>query len=539
MLKIRKVVSSLAFHIIGGIVCLLLVYNLIVQTIGYLQFTESLTNEYNDSAFRTAETAVTLVDGNKIEEYLRTNGDSDEYRDRLNRMDILCDKQNVTLIYVIDVDTSDYGRFVNIYNSVNKSSAYSRWDIGYRRDTTNEEYARVYKDIYENGLQRGTVLRTKDLRGKEPHITSLVPVKDSNGDVQAILCVQRPMAELVTGRQKYLRSVGITAVILTIIACISVADFLKRQFVRPVSVIIGEAARFSKENNPADQMTLKNISNIKEIQALGASVEKMETDTLQYMHNLMQVTAERERIDTELSLANRIQANMLPNIFPPFPDRTEFDIFASMTPAKEVGGDFYDFFLIDDDHLGLVMADVSGKGVPAALFMMMAKILLYNYAIMGGSPREVLERLNSTICKNNDDSMFVTVWFGIYTISTGKVVAANAGHEYPLIKHGERGFEILKDRHGFVIGGMSGLKYRDYEFDLEPGDMLFLYTDGVPEATDADGNMFGTQNLLETLNRMSHPSAMELLEAVRADVKHFVGDAPQFDDLTMLALKRT
>ena len=539
MLKIRKVVSSLAFHIIGGIVCLLLVYNLIVQTIGYFQFTESLTNEYNDSAFRTAETAVTLVDGNKIDEYLQINGDSDEYRDRLNRMDILCDKQNVTLIYVIDVDTSDYGRFVNIYNSVNKNSSYSRWDIGYRRDTTNEEYAQVYKDIYENGLQRGTVLRTKDLRGKEPHITSLVPVKDSNGDVQAILCVQRPMAELVTGRQKYLRSVGITAVILTIIACISVAGFLKRQFVRPVNVIIGEAARFSKENNPSDQLILRNISNIKEIQALSASVEKMETDTLQYMHNLMQVTAERERIDTELSLANRIQSNMLPNIFPPFPDRTEFDIFASMTPAKEVGGDFYDFFLIDDDHLGLVMADVSGKGVPAALFMMMAKILLYNYAMMGGSPHEVLERLNSTICKNNDDSMFVTVWFGIYTISTGKVVAANAGHEYPIIKHGERGFEILKDRHGFVIGGMSGLKYRDYEFDLEPGDMLFLYTDGVPEATDAYGNMFGTQNLLETLNRMSHPSAMELLEAVRADVEHFVGDAPQFDDLTMLALKRT
>ena len=176
MKNIRKVSSCLAFHIIGAIVCLLLIYNLIVQTIGYFQFTESLTNEYNDSAFRTAETAVTLVDGNKIEEYLQTNGDSDEYRDRLNRMDVLCDKQNVTLIYVIDVDTSDYGRFVNIYNSVNKDSSYSRWEIAYQRDTTNEEYAGVYKDIYENGLQRGTVMRTKDLRGKEPHITSLVPV---------------------------------------------------------------------------------------------------------------------------------------------------------------------------------------------------------------------------------------------------------------------------------------------------------------------------------------------------------------------------
>ena len=352
MKNIKRVSSGLAFRIIGAIVVLLLIYNLIVQTIGYFQFTESLTNEYNDSAFRTAETAVTLVDGNKIEEYIRTNGDSDEYRDRLNRMDILCNKQNVTLIYVIDVDTSDYGRFVNIYNSVNKDSSYSRWDIGYQRDTTNEEYAQVYKDIYENGLQRGTVMRTKDLRGKEPHITSLVPVKDSNGKVQAILCVQRPMAELATGRQKYLKSVGLTAVLLTIIASFAVAGFLKKQFVEPVGIIIGEAARFSKENTVADQTILKDISNIREIQELGASVEKMETDTLRYMQNLMRVTAERERIDTELSLASRIQANMLPNIFPAFPDRTEFDIHASMTPAKEVGGDFYDFFLIDEDHLG-------------------------------------------------------------------------------------------------------------------------------------------------------------------------------------------
>ena len=187
MKNVRKFSSSLAFHIIGSIVSLLLIYNLTAQTIGYFQYTESLTYDYNDSSFRTAETAVTLVNGDKIDEYLRTNGDSDEYRDRLNRMDILCDKQNVTLIYVIAVDTSDYGRFVNIYNSVNKNSSYSRWEIGYQRDTTNEEYAQVYKDIYENGLQRGTVLRTTDLRGKEPHITSLVPVKDSNGDVQAIL----------------------------------------------------------------------------------------------------------------------------------------------------------------------------------------------------------------------------------------------------------------------------------------------------------------------------------------------------------------
>lgn len=539
MKKRKKIASSLGFRIIGGIICLLLAYNLIVQTIGYIQFTESLTNEYNDSAFRTAETAVTLVNGDKIEEYLQTHGDSEEYRDRLNRMDILCDKQNVTMIYAIAVDTSDYGRFVNIYNSVDKNSSYTRWEIGYQRDTTNEEYAQVYRDIYENGLERGVVLRTRNLRGKEPHITSLVPVKDSNGDVQAIVCVQRPMVELVTGRQRYLKSVGFTAILLSIAACFSTYGFMKHEFVKPVKKIIGEAARFAEENTAPEQNVLHNISSITEIQALGSSVAKLETDTLQYMQNLMHVTAERERIDTELSLATRIQANMLPNIFPAFPDRTEFDIHASMTPAKEVGGDFYDFFLIDDDHLGLVMADVSGKGVPAALFMMMAKILLSNYAMMGGTPHEVLERLNGTFCKNNDDSMFVTVWFGIYTISTGKVIAANAGHEYPIIKHGENGFEVMKDRHGFVIGGMCGLKYRDYEFELASGDTLFLYTDGVPEATDADGKMFGTERLLETLNAAANGTAKELLEAVHADVEAFVGTAPQFDDLTMLAIKRT
>ena len=539
MTKLKKIVSCLGVRIIGGIICLLLAYNLIVQTIGYLQFTESLTNEYNDSAFRTAETAVTLVNGDKIEEYLQTHGDSDEYRDRLNRMDILCDKQNVTMIYAIAVDTSDYGRFVNIYNSVDKNSSYTRWEIGYQRDTTNEEYARVYRDIYENGLERGAVMRTRNLRGKEPHITSLVPVKDSNGDVQAILCVQRPMVELVTGRQRYIKSVGLTAILLGIAACFSAYGFLKHEFVKPVKKIIGEAARFAEENTAPEQNVLHNISSITEIQALGSSVAKLETDTLQYMQNLMHVTAERERIDTELSLATRIQANMLPNIFPAFPDRTEFDIHASMTPAKEVGGDFYDFFLIDDDHLGLVMADVSGKGVPAALFMMMAKILLSNYAMMGGTPHEVLEQLNGTFCKNNDDSMFVTVWFGIYTISTGKVIAANAGHEYPIIKHGEKGFEVMKDRHGFVIGGMCGLKYRDYEFELASGDTLFLYTDGVPEATDTDGKMFGTERLLDTLNAAENGTAKELLEAVHADVEAFVGTAPQFDDLTMLAIKRT
>ena len=246
---------------------------------------------------------------------------------------------------------------------------------------------------------------------------------------------------------------------------------------------------------------------------------------------------ESSKIKTELSLATRIQANMLPNIYPAFPERPEFDVFASMDPAKEVGGDFYDFFLIDEDHLCLVMADVSGKGVPAALFMMAAKIILANYAKMGKSPAEILTVANNSICASNREDMFVTVWLGILEISTGKLTAANAGHEYPVIKQPDGKFELYKDKHGLVIGGMEGLRYKEYTIDMKPGAKLFLYTDGVPEATDSNDQLFGTERMVEALNTNADAIPEEILKTVRASVDGFVKNAEQFDDLTMLCME--
>ena len=243
------------------------------------------------------------------------------------------------------------------------------------------------------------------------------------------------------------------------------------------------------------------------------------------------------RIESELNLATSIQADMLPNIYPAFPERTEFDIYAAMDPAKEVGGDFYDFFLVDDDHLCMVMADVSGKGVPAALFMMASKIILANNAMMGKTPAQILTDTNASICSNNREEMFVTVWLGIFEISTGKLTAANAGHEYPVIKRPDGGFELFKDKHGFVIGGMDGIKYKEYEVTLEPGSKVFLYTDGVPEATDAEGNMFGVENMLNALNGDVDASPEQTLKNVRQAADNFVNEAEQFDDLTMLCFE--
>ena len=234
----------------------------------------------------------------------------------------------------------------------------------------------------------------------------------------------------------------------------------------------------------------------------------MENRIVDYTENLTRATAEKERVSTELRTASQIQESMLPSIFPAFPDRDEFDLYASMTPAKEVGGDFYDFFLIDEGHLAVLIADVSDKGVPAALFMMSSKILINYRAQLGGSPSEILGAVNAEICKNNKSKMFVTVWLGILDLKTGVLTCANAGHEYPVVRGTDGVFRVYKDQHGLVVGALAKSKYRDYEIKMMPGDAVFVYTDGVPEA-----------------------------KGVKADVEAFTGEATQFDDLTMLCLE--
>ena len=243
---------------------------------------------------------------------------------------------------------------------------------------------------------------------------------------------------------------------------------------------------------------------------------------------------EKERIGAELELANRIQASALPK---EFPSRKEFSVYASMTPAKMVGGDFYDFFMIDEEHLGLVIADVSGKGVPAALFMMVSSALIRQTTAGQYSPAKILQSVNRQICARNPEEMFVTVWLGILEIATGKLTAANAGHEYPMLKRAGERFELLKDRHGLVVGAMDGVPYRDYEVKLEPGAKLFVYTDGVSEAVNESLVQFGTDRILESLRSSEEGTPREILEAVNHAVNEFAGDAPQFDDLTMMCVE--
>ena len=241
--------------------------------------------------------------------------------------------------------------------------------------------------------------------------------------------------------------------------------------------------------------------------------------------------------EQELNTAAGIQVGSLPSAFPAFPERSDFDIYASMAPAREVGGDFYDFYLLDDDHLCLIIADVSGKGVPAALFMMSTKILLQSYAQTDFSPASILRKANSRICASDSKDMFVTVWLGVLDLRTGTLTAANAGHEYPVIHRKGRPFELMKDRHSFVLGGMENTDYKEYAIQLEAGDEIFLYTDGIPEANNPANVLYGTERMLEALNRTEEGSLKDLLDAVRQDVDQFAEGKEQFDDLTMLCLR--
>ena len=406
-------------------------------------------------------------------------------------------------------------------------------------------------DFVTLALRERTELTQLDIGGKEYYLTgaplktlgwtvvSVVEKEITNQPTEAMLNQYQTINDgALTSYEQGAKRLTKTAFVLTLIVvlfAVAGALGLASRVVKPLERMTKRINTLS-ESDQAFEMEEAYRTN-DEIEILAESFATISKRTRDYINQITQITAEKERISTELALATRIQADMLPNIFPAFPERPEFDVYASMDPAKEVGGDFYDFFLIDETHLGLVIADVSGKGVPAALFMMISKILVQNYAMTGRSPAEVLNAVNNQICSNNREEMFVTAWFGILDTVTGKITAANAGHEYPAIMQcGER-FELVKDKHGLVIGGMEGVRYKEYELTLTPGSKLFLYTDGVPETTNAHNEMFGTDRMLAALNLEPDAAPEQILRHVRGAVDDFVKDAQQFDDLTMLCVE--
>ena len=338
-------------------------------------------------------------------------------------------------------------------------------------------------------------------------------------------------------RQKmfHARNILLILVVLIVVAGLISAYSISRRIIDPLNTITRRIASLGIRHR---QFKMEDVYRTgDEIEVLAEAFAKQSLRTALYIDQIKRVTAEKERIGAELEMASKIQQSQLPRLFPPFPDRKEFSLYASMTPAKEVGGDFYDFFMIDHDHIGFVMADVSGKGVPAALLMMVSRVLIKSGLQNGNSVSEALEHVNNQLCEGNDEGFFVTMWVAVLEISTGKGIVANAGHEHPAVRKADGSYELIIYRHSMPVGTMEGLKFRQHEFQMNPGDSFFVYTDGVAEATNADNELYGTERMLAALN--SEPDALpeKTLTNVMDDINRFVDGAEQFDDITMLCLR--
>ena len=333
----------------------------------------------------------------------------------------------------------------------------------------------------------------------------------------------------------HVRNILILLVILIVTTGMVSAYSISNRITDPLNTITRRVASMGVRNR---QFKMEDVYRTgDEIEVLAESFAKQSARTELYIDQVRRVTAEKERIGAELDMASRIQVSQLPRLFPPFPDRKEFSLYASMTPAKEVGGDFYDFFMIDDDHMGFVMADVSGKGVPAALLMMVSRVLIKSSLQNGKSPGETLASVNNQLCESNEAEFFVTVWVAVLEISTGKGVAANAGHEHPVLRRAGGKYELVIYRHSMPIGTMKDIPFRQHAFQLNPGDSFFVYTDGVAEATNANEELYGTERMLEALNREPDAAPDQVLTAVAQDIGRFVDGAEQFDDITMLCFR--
>lgn len=510
-----------------------------------------ITRYYNDKTMEIADTAAHLVDSDYISElydaistaefgsiikeaqkngdyaavkqWMQDNNMSERFEEEIDRLNSLTETMSAEYIYIQIVDGN------KCYTIIDPNEDYN--SLGYCYELTGTDYD------YITGNQ---IVEPNVSESEYGWLSSGgMPVYNSEGTAVAIAFCDLAMNDIVNSIVKASCINLMSGIVIAIIVLLIMSKKISIGITSPIEQLTDAVDNFGTDESSFsnDNIVMLGIDTGDEIEELYHAIHFMQESIINYMNNLTAVTAEKERIGAELDIATRIQASMLPSIYPAFPDRKEFDIYATMEPAKEVGGDFYDYYMIDDDHLGIVMADVSGKGVPAALFMMMSKIIISNYAHMHLSPSEVLRRTNDSICENNAEDMFVTVWFGILEISTGHIVAGNAGHEYPMIRKKNGLFEILEDKHDFVIGAMEGMPYSEYEFDLEKGGTLFLYTDGCPEATNNDDELFDTDRMLEALNKNPDADTMELLNNMKDAVDGFVKDAAQFDDLTMLAIK--
>lgn len=486
---------------------------------------------YSTMGQSLVRTLASEVNGDWLEEYAETFEKDTYYKLLKQRLDRI--KGNYTNLEYLYIYKPESDHFVYLMEAMSPSDDPAMINQpGDIYEYGESDYKNLVPDILAQ-KPSDRVMKGKNVGYGTP-IMTWAPIFDSEGNMVAMIeadYILEDIGKSILNSTVIILSVQLLCIIDILVLMLRSINRIVTKPLRKLTDIVDDYESGEIEDD------LSGFQNDDEIRKLALSFKEMTRRNAQYVSDLTAVTAEKERIGAELNVAKKIQEDMLPRIFPPYPNRADFEIYASMDPAKEVGGDFYDLFLVDDDHIALVMADVSGKGVPAALFMVITKTLLKNRTMMGGTPAQIVSDVNDQLCEGNESEYFVTVWLAIIDLKTGDGTAVNAGHEHPILKKRDGEYELIKYRHAPPVGSMPGLPFAQREFHLDPGDMLFVYTDGVAEATDANEELYGTESLLEILNSQKQATPEELLHAVKEDVDRFVGEAPQFDDLTMMAFR--
>ena len=513
-----------------------------ISAFSYLSSKDYLEEMYAQRVISGSKSVATMLDADDVRTIISDGGENSEAYSRVEKtLNTIKRDGEITYLSLVIPDEDSVTFYID--GCVPEMGDDPANQLTYGTDVLYTDAANDEADLQKYLLIWGMYAENKGT--EEPLVTdnsygynytAVAPILDENGQAIAEIQYILDMQEVRDHLNGFLYNMlGISFCIICAALLLYIL-LVKWMVLNPVEKLSEFTTEITKTGNFSKQEI--EIKTGDEIEALGQSFNYMMERLEDYIKDLTVVTAEKERIGAELNVATQIQSSMLPCIFPAFPDRDELDIYATMTPAKEVGGDFYDFFMVDERHVAIVIADVSGKGVPAALFMVIGKTLIKDHTQPGRDLGEVFTEVNNILCESNDNGMFITAFEGVLDLVTGEFRYANAGHEMPFIYRKDGGYEAYKIRPGFVLAGMENIKYKEQKIQLNIGDKIFQYTDGVTEATDRDNQLYGMDRLHKVLNeKCLDCNPEQTLKLVKEDIDAFVGDNDQFDDITMLCLE--
>jgi len=542
----NKTNKTIGRSLLVGLTLLILVLSFAIGAIGFTTYATKVLDRYQVYLRDLLTFAASQMDGDDMQACIDSGEKSDIFKEEERLLDAIKEHYGVEYVYIYKpLNTDETDNMMNVMagiTSKERAENEGYYSVKLGSLTGSDNSPEVAGHFLEGMDSEKVTFFSQDTNEFGHMYTGMIPIYDSTGKSVAMLAADVSIDEIYETRLHYVIVVSIAALILMVISLFLMNAWLKRRVVDPLQRLKDTAGSFVESTRHAaspDDLVIADpdIHTQDEMEALSNSITEMFADMKHYMADLVNVTMEKERIGAELNVATQIQADMLPNIFPAFPERDDINIYASMTPAKEVGGDFYDFFFVDHDHLAIVMADVSGKGVPAALFMVIAKTLIKSVFQNGGEAGEALADVNDRLCEGNEAGLFVTVWMAVIDLKTGEGVSLNAGHEHPALCKAGGDYELVVYRHSVAVAAMEGMVFQERRFKLDMGDKLFVYTDGVPEATNAENELFGTDRMIEALNKNKDKSLKEQVDGMKESIDEFVKDAPQFDDITMLCFE--